>query len=57
MSSEPVFSHYKFNTDSLVCSQPVLTVMYLVQYMPTVGYWLMDKVFLLPSVLLAWSAK
>jgi len=25
--------------------QPVLAVMYLVQYMPSVGYWLMDKVF------------
>ncbi|PSR98127.1 Dehydrogenase/reductase SDR family member 7 like [Actinidia chinensis var. chinensis] len=24
--------------------QPVLGVMYLVQYMPTVGYWLMDKI-------------
>ncbi|XWS65211.1 hypothetical protein CRYUN_Cryun05aG0073000 [Craigia yunnanensis] len=24
--------------------QPVLVVMYLVQYMPTIGYWLMDKV-------------
>lgn len=24
--------------------QPVLAVMYMVQYMPTVGYWLMDKV-------------
>ncbi|XP_059665620.1 uncharacterized protein LOC132311632 isoform X1 [Cornus florida] len=24
--------------------QPVLAVMYLVQYMPTAGYWLMDKV-------------
>lgn len=24
--------------------QPVLAVMYLVQYMPTVGYWLMDKI-------------
>ncbi|KAJ7978285.1 Dehydrogenase/reductase SDR family protein [Quillaja saponaria] len=24
--------------------QPVLAVMYLVQYMPTVGFWLMDKV-------------
>ncbi|XP_034220347.1 dehydrogenase/reductase SDR family member 7 isoform X2 [Prunus dulcis] len=24
--------------------QPVLTVMYLVQYVPTVGYWLMDKI-------------
>jgi len=51
MSSEPVFSHYKFNTNSLVCLQPVLTVMYLVQYMPTVGYWLMDKVFLLSCVI------
>jgi hypothetical protein len=51
MSSEPIFSHYKFNTNSLVCLQPVLTVMYLVQYMPTVGYWLMDKVFLLSGVL------
>jgi hypothetical protein len=27
------------------CLQPVLGVMYLVQYMPTVGLWLMDKVF------------
>ncbi|KAF5462752.1 hypothetical protein F2P56_018734 [Juglans regia] len=24
--------------------QPVLAVMYMVQYMPTVGYWLMDKI-------------
>ncbi|PRQ41504.1 putative oxidoreductase [Rosa chinensis] len=24
--------------------QPVLAVMYLVQYMPTIGYWLMDKI-------------
>ncbi|KAK9146120.1 hypothetical protein Sjap_006023 [Stephania japonica] len=24
--------------------QPVLAIMYLVQYMPTVGYWIMDKV-------------
>ena len=28
--------------------QPVLAVMYLVQYMPTVGYWLMDKVSSIP---------
>lgn len=36
---------------SLLCPfsflvQPVLAVMYLVQYTPTVGYWLMDKVSL-----------
>ncbi|CAK9168417.1 unnamed protein product, partial [Ilex paraguariensis] len=24
--------------------QPVLAVMYLVQYMPAIGYWLMDKI-------------
>nr|AFK41837.1 unknown [Lotus japonicus] len=27
-----------------ISNQPVLVVMYLVQYMPTIGYWLMDKV-------------
>ncbi|XP_010258508.1 PREDICTED: dehydrogenase/reductase SDR family member 7 isoform X1 [Nelumbo nucifera] len=27
-----------------ISDQPVLAVMYLVQYMPTIGYWLMDKV-------------
>lgn len=27
-----------------ISDQPVLAVMYLVQYMPTVGYWLMDKI-------------
>ncbi|KAK7243208.1 hypothetical protein RIF29_37998 [Crotalaria pallida] len=27
-----------------ISNQPVLAVMYLVQYMPTIGYWLMDKV-------------
>ncbi|XP_022972849.1 dehydrogenase/reductase SDR family member 7 isoform X1 [Cucurbita maxima] len=27
-----------------ISSQPVLAVMYLVQYMPTIGYWLMDKI-------------
>ncbi|XP_058094245.1 uncharacterized protein LOC131240175 isoform X3 [Magnolia sinica] len=26
-----------------ISNQPVLAVMYLVQYMPTIGYWLMDK--------------
>ncbi|XP_028061300.1 dehydrogenase/reductase SDR family member 7-like isoform X4 [Camellia sinensis] len=31
--------------------QPVLAVMYLVQYMPTIGFWLMDKVLsMLPSL-------
>lgn len=30
--------------------QPVLAVMYAVQYMPTIGYWLMDKVFSIPSI-------
>ncbi|XP_066337042.1 uncharacterized protein [Miscanthus floridulus] len=30
--------------EAWISYQPVLTVMYLVQYMPTVGYWLMDKV-------------
>ncbi|GJN27931.1 hypothetical protein PR202_gb15997 [Eleusine coracana subsp. coracana] len=33
--------------EAWISYQPVLTVMYLVQYMPTVGYWLMDKVFLI----------
>ncbi|XP_061351195.1 uncharacterized protein LOC133296263 isoform X2 [Gastrolobium bilobum] len=27
-----------------ISNQPVLLVMYLVQYMPSIGYWLMDKV-------------
>lgn len=27
-----------------ISNQPVLAVMYLVQYMPTIGYWLMDKI-------------
>ncbi|KAJ6975255.1 dehydrogenase/reductase SDR family member 7 isoform X1 [Populus alba x Populus x berolinensis] len=27
-----------------ISDQPVLAVLYLVQYMPTVGYWLMDKI-------------
>jgi hypothetical protein len=32
--------------------QPVLAVMYAVQYMPTIGYWLMDKVlFSIPSII------
>ncbi|XP_039822447.1 dehydrogenase/reductase SDR family member 7-like isoform X2 [Panicum virgatum] len=30
--------------EAWISYQPVLTVMYLVQYMPTIGYWLMDKV-------------
>ncbi|KAL6660614.1 hypothetical protein ACP70R_000003 [Stipagrostis hirtigluma subsp. patula] len=30
--------------EAWISYQPVLAVMYLVQYMPTVGYWLMDKV-------------
>lgn len=30
--------------------QPVLAVMYLVQYMPTIGYWLMDKVFSISAI-------
>ncbi|XP_028061297.1 uncharacterized protein LOC114264786 isoform X1 [Camellia sinensis] len=31
--------------------RPVLAVMYLVQYMPTIGFWLMDKVLsMLPSL-------
>ncbi|KAK3118559.1 hypothetical protein QOZ80_9BG0701510 [Eleusine coracana subsp. coracana] len=30
--------------EAWISYQPVLTVMYLVQYMPTVGYWLMDKI-------------
>lgn len=25
--------------------QPVLLALYLVQYMPAIGYWIMDKVF------------
>ncbi|KAK6144959.1 hypothetical protein DH2020_021779 [Rehmannia glutinosa] len=29
--------------EAWISYQPVLAVMYLVQYMPTVGYWLMDK--------------
>ncbi|GFP90067.1 dehydrogenase/reductase sdr family member 7, partial [Phtheirospermum japonicum] len=32
--------------EAWISYQPVLAVMYLVQYMPTVGYWLMDKVYL-----------
>eukprot|EP00262_Sarcandra_glabra_P022511 TRINITY_DN9997_c0_g1_i2.p1 TRINITY_DN9997_c0_g1~~TRINITY_DN9997_c0_g1_i2.p1 ORF type:complete len:329 (-),score=61.07 TRINITY_DN9997_c0_g1_i2:197-1183(-) len=27
-----------------ISNQPVLAVMYLVQYMPAIGYWLMDKI-------------
>lgn len=30
--------------EAWISFQPVLAVMYLVQYMPTIGYWLMDKV-------------
>ncbi|XP_014523182.1 dehydrogenase/reductase SDR family member 7 isoform X1 [Vigna radiata var. radiata] len=30
--------------EAWISYQPVLAVMYLVQYMPSVGYWLMDKV-------------
>lgn len=30
--------------EAWISYQPVLAVMYLVQYMPTLGYWLMDKV-------------
>ncbi|KAL6875686.1 hypothetical protein ACP4OV_013199 [Aristida adscensionis] len=30
--------------EAWISYQPVLAVMYLMQYMPTVGYWLMDKV-------------
>ncbi|XP_027350336.1 dehydrogenase/reductase SDR family member 7 isoform X2 [Abrus precatorius] len=30
--------------EAWISYQPVLAVMYLVQYMPTIGYWLMDKV-------------
>ncbi|GMH13060.1 hypothetical protein Nepgr_014901 [Nepenthes gracilis] len=30
--------------EAWISYQPVLAVMYLVQYMPTVGFWLMDKV-------------
>ncbi|KAK4743768.1 hypothetical protein SAY87_010080 [Trapa incisa] len=30
--------------EAWISYQPVLAVMYLVQYMPTIGFWLMDKV-------------
>jgi dehydrogenase/reductase SDR family protein 7 len=30
--------------EAWISYQPVLTVMYLVQYMPIIGYWLMDKI-------------
>ncbi|CAM8963780.1 unnamed protein product [Rhodiola kirilowii] len=30
--------------EAWISYQPVLAVMYLVQYMPTLGYWIMDKV-------------
>ncbi|KAH6757531.1 Rossmann-fold superfamily protein [Perilla frutescens var. hirtella] len=30
--------------EAWISYQPVLAVMYLVQYVPTVGYWLMDKI-------------
>ncbi|EXB88158.1 Dehydrogenase/reductase SDR family member 7 [Morus notabilis] len=30
--------------EAWISNQPVLAVMYLVQYMPTVGFWLMDKI-------------
>ncbi|KAJ8747911.1 hypothetical protein K2173_012801 [Erythroxylum novogranatense] len=30
--------------EAWVSDQPVLVVMYLMQYLPTIGYWLMDKI-------------
>lgn len=30
--------------EAWISDQPVLAVMYLVQYMPTIGYWVMDKI-------------
>ncbi|KAG8639901.1 dehydrogenase/reductase SDR family member 7 isoform X4 [Manihot esculenta] len=30
--------------EAWISDQPVLAVMYVVQYMPTIGYWLMDKI-------------
>ncbi|KAM7273846.1 hypothetical protein ACFE04_028510 [Oxalis oulophora] len=30
--------------EAWISCQPVLAVMYMVQYMPTIGYWLMDKI-------------
>ncbi|XP_068661900.1 uncharacterized protein [Aristolochia californica] len=30
--------------EAWISNQPVLAVMYLVQYLPTIGYWLLDKV-------------
>ncbi|KAL6501056.1 hypothetical protein OROHE_025253 [Orobanche hederae] len=30
--------------EAWISYQPVLAVMYLVQYMPTIGYWLLDKI-------------
>nr|ACU19184.1 unknown [Glycine max] len=30
--------------EAWISYQPVLAVMYLVQYMPTIGYWVMDKI-------------
>ncbi|XP_050206029.1 uncharacterized protein LOC126655772 [Mercurialis annua] len=30
--------------EAWISNQPVLAVMYVVQYMPTIGYWLMDKI-------------
>ncbi|OAY34213.1 dehydrogenase/reductase SDR family member 7 [Manihot esculenta] len=30
--------------EAWISHQPVLAVLYLVQYMPTIGYWLMDKI-------------
>ncbi|KAI9078388.1 hypothetical protein K1719_039607 [Acacia pycnantha] len=30
--------------EAWISYQPVLAIMYLVQYMPTIGYWIMDKV-------------
>ncbi|KAJ4835291.1 hypothetical protein Tsubulata_045268 [Turnera subulata] len=29
--------------EAWISNQPVLAIMYLVQYMPTIGYWVMDK--------------
>ncbi|KAG0488789.1 hypothetical protein HPP92_007600 [Vanilla planifolia] len=30
--------------EAWISSQPVLMIMYLVQYLPTVGFWVMDKI-------------
>lgn len=59
VSSHLFFFSFLFSI-FLICSviwlltQPVLAVMYLVQYMPSIGYWLMDKVIIYSPYLMRW---